>query len=154
MFGGMIMPTTWDLIVPASAPPLAGPVFSQFNVLAAKRVSSRVLPKRTLPTVGGPAVAEPFPPAMPVAVNFYAKTTLRVNLRFDGSARSAGNALGLELSVKDELGRQIADMRAYGRVIGPTKAIAKALLDLKTISLAQRKKYVVRTKEGELFDML
>ena len=154
IFGGMIMPTTWDLIVPASAPPLGGPVFSQFNVPAAKRVSSRVLAKRTLPTVGGPAVAEPFPPAMPVVVNFYAKTTLRVNLRFDGSARSAGDALGLELRAKDELGGQIADMRAYGRVIGPTKAITEAVFDLKTISLAQRKKYVLRTKEGELFDIL
>jgi hypothetical protein len=154
IFGGMIMPTTWDLIVPASAPPLAGPVFSQFNVPTAKRVSTRVLPKRSLPTVGGPALEEPFPPAMPVVVNFYAKTTLRVNLRFDGSARSAGDALSLELRAEDELGGKIADMRAYGRIIGPTKAIAQAFLDRKTIPLNQRKKYVKRNEEGEFFDEL
>jgi hypothetical protein len=39
IFGGMIMPTPWDLIIPASSPPLAGPVFSQFNVRAEKRIS-------------------------------------------------------------------------------------------------------------------
>jgi hypothetical protein len=91
---------------------------------------------------------------MPVVVNFYAKTTLRVNLRFDDSARSAGDALSLELRARDELGGKIGDMRAYGRVIGPTNAITKAFLDRKTISLAQRKKYIVRTKEGDLFDEL
>ncbi len=154
IFGGMIMPTTWDLIVPASAPPLAGPVFSQFDVATAKRVSTRVLPKRTLPTVGGPALEEPFPPAMPVVVNLYAKTTLRVNLRFDARARFAGDALGLELRVEDDLGGKVADMRAYGRVIGPTRAIAKAFLDRETIPFDQRKKYLLRTEDGEFFDEL
>ena len=154
MFGGMIMPTTWDLIVPASAPPLAGPVFAQYNVPKAKRVSTRVLASRTLPTVGGPAVAKPFPPAMPVVVNFYAKTTLHVGLQFDGSPRFAGDALSLKLRVKDEDGGQIQDMRAYGRVIAPGSPIGAAFRDQKTISLALRKKYVLRTGEGVLFDEL
>ena len=154
IFGGMIMPTTWDLIVPANSPPLAGPIFSQFNVSRAKQVSSRVLPKRTLPTVGGPAIAEPFPPAMPVVVNFYAKTTLRVNLQFDGKARTAGDALGLQLYAFDDLGGKIADTRAYGRVIGPTGAISKAFLDRKTIPFERRKEYIVKTEEGEHFDVL
>src|SRR5262245_31652649 len=53
VFGGMIMPTTWDLVVPSSAPPLAGSVFAQHNMPKAQRISPRVLASRTLPTVGG-----------------------------------------------------------------------------------------------------
>ncbi len=154
VFGGMIMPTTWDLIVPSSAPPLAGPVFAQYNVPKAQRVSPRVLASRTLPTVGGPAVAKPFPPAIPVVVNFYAKTTLRVGLQFDGSPRFAGDALTLTLRVKDDDGGQVQHMRAYGRVIGPGSQIGAAFRDRKTISIAQRKKYVLRTAEGDRFDEL
>jgi hypothetical protein len=154
VFGGMIMPTTWDLIVPSSAPPLAGPVFAQYNVPKAKRVSPRVLAGRTLPTVGGPAVAEPFPPAMPFVVNFFARTTLHVGLQFEGSPRFAGDAMKLRLRAKDEYGGRIQDARAYGRVIAPGSQIGAAFRDLKTISLAQRKKFVLRTGEGELFDEL
>ena len=154
VFGGMIMPTTWDLIVPASAPALTGPVYAQYNVPKAKRVSTRVLASRTLPSVGGPAVAAPFPPAMPVVVNFYAKTTLHVGLQFAGSPRFAGDDLKLTLRVKDHDGGQIREPRAYGRLVAPGGPIGAAFRDLKTISLAQRKRYVVRTEEGELFDEL
>jgi hypothetical protein len=45
-------------------------------------------------------------------------------------------------------------MRAYGRVIAPGRQIGAAYLDQKTISLAQRKAYVLRTGEGMLFDEL
>ena len=120
----------------------------------AKRVSTRVLANRTLPTVGGPVLEKPFPPAIPVVVNFYAKTTLHVGLRFEGSPRFAGDALRLTLGVRDDDGGQIQDMRAYGRVIAPGSPIGAAFRDRKTISLAQRKKYVLRTGEGVLFDEL
>jgi hypothetical protein len=87
-------------------------------------------------------------------VNFYAKTTLQVGLQFDGSPRFAGDALRATLRVKDDEGGRIQDMRAYGRVIAPGRPIGAAFRDHKTISLAQRRKYVLRTGEGVLFDEL
>ena len=154
VFGGMIMPTTWDLIVPASAPPLVGPVFARYDLPKAQRVSTRVLPNYTFPTVGGPAVEEPFPPAMPVVVNFYAKTTLRANLSFADSPRFAGDALQLEFLVRDQGGGRIQDMRAYGRLIAPGSQVGAAWLDLDTIPLARREAYALRTEDGVLFDEL
>jgi hypothetical protein len=94
------MPTTWDLIVPSSAPPLAGPVYAQYNVAKTQRVSPRVLAGRTLPTMGGPAVAKPFPPVVPFVLNFFARTTVHVGLQFEGSPRFAGDALKLRLRAK------------------------------------------------------
>lgn len=154
VFGGMIMPTTWDLIVPVSAPPLAGPVFAQYNLPKAKRVSTRVLAARTLPTVGGPSIAKPFPNAVPVVVNCYAKTRLHVDLQFAGDPRFAGDELRLTLRVKDDDGGRVRDMRAYGRLVAPGSSLATVLGDRKTISIAARKNYVVRTGEGVLFDEL
>jgi hypothetical protein len=91
---------------------------------------------------------------MPVVVNFYAKTTLHVGLQFDGSPRFAGDALRLRLRAWDEDGGQIHETRAYGRVIGPSDQLRAAFRDRKTISLTQRRKYVLRTAEGDLFDEL
>ena len=80
-----------------SAPPVVGPVFSQFNLAANKRVSARLL-KQRISTIGAPVV-EPdehgvLPASSPVVVNIYAKTSLRIDFRLAEPARWAGDVCG------------------------------------------------------------
>lgn len=156
--GGMAMINTWDMLVPAGAPPLRGPVFAHFDRPAAKRISPRMIPSPSrLPTaLGGPVFedASEASEASAIQVGIYMRTTLRVDARLDADQRFAGAPLRLRVSVEDGLGGTIEQSRVLGRLIAPRVSAGRALRDVDTVPLAAREKFRVQVEGVTRFDLL
>ena len=155
--GGMLMHSLFDLMLPVSAPPVVGPVFSQFNLAANKRVSARLL-KQHISTIGAPVV-EPdehgvLPASSPVVVNIYAKTSLRIGFRFAEPARWAGDRLLAAVEFADPDGGIFTRLKARARLVAPRISMAAAFLDHDTIPVKDRKKFIRRSGDRDRFDEL
>lgn len=150
---GMLMPSKWDQMIHAAAPPVVGPVFAQFDLPAAKRVSTRTLRQSKFPAIGAPVLSEPTTPSQ-VAVNIYARTAMRVDLRLLTEARFAGTPIEVALDFEDPGGGTFTKVRALARLIAPSRPVGAAILDHKTIPVAERKAFVVEDHDGVRFDEL
>ncbi|HWB74507.1 MAG TPA: tyrosinase family protein [Nannocystaceae bacterium] len=158
LLGGMAMINTWDMLVPAGAPPLRGPVFAQFDRPMKERLSVRLLPSASVfrSALGGPVLEDPADArhASAVQIGIYMHTTLHVHARFDGDARFAGAPLRLSVEVDETLGAKIDDLRVLGRLIAPRFSPGAALRDLDTVPLAAREKLRIDDEGVARFDQL
>jgi hypothetical protein len=156
--GSMAMQTRFDLMLPSSAPPVVGPLFAQFNVPSARRVSTRLLKERAFASLGAPVLEpdhhgrRPLPSAL--VVNVHARTTLRAHLDLQASAKLAGQPVTAVLRFDDTGGGSFTRMRAQARLVAPGARVGAAFLDTRTIPLADRKKYLSRGGGRERFDEL
>ena len=150
---GMLMPSKWDQMIHAAAPPVVGPVFAQFDLSAAKRVSTRTMPQGRFPAIGAPVLGEPAVPSH-MAVNIYTRTAMQVDLRLSSAAPYAGYPIEVVLALADPGGGTFSQVRALARLIAPGRSVSEAFRDTRTIPLDERKRFVIEDADGVRFDEL
>ena len=151
---GMVMFSPWQALIPTGAPPVRGPLFSRVKLQDKLRPTQRL----SLPTAGNfaqPLEGVTVPPteqAGSVAVDVYAKTSLRVGLDVDPSVGAAGDAISLKVRIESPQKGSFRDVITVGRLISPGFSIGNLIADATIIPLRERQKFEdVRTG---LFDEL
>jgi hypothetical protein len=141
----MIMPSVHDLLAPAGAPPVRGPIYLRFNQPVSKRPPARVLPGRpahrlalTLPApsvrIGGDPCA--------LSVQIYHRTTLAPRLEVIAAEPFAGADFDVALHLNAPPGGKLSEVTTAARLVAPAFSIGQAFADLQTNPVSERKRYV------------
>lgn len=137
----MFMATDMERLFPVGARPVRGPVFAQAALPVRSRKSARILPasqargRAVVPVTGANASRDD---ASTVAVNVYARSTLRIGLRLDRESLVAGRDLAVRLEATDIGGARVSGLTAFGRLVAPGFSVGNLLLDTKAVPIAKR----------------
>jgi tyrosinase-like protein len=153
----MFMPSRWDLLLPAGAPPVRGPLYTRAALPPAKRSAVRLLRgPQGGPILGGNQGVSTLDTdeACAVAVNVYAKPSLDLALALEARRPFAGADLLLSLELSDRAGRKIDVDGAVARLVAPAHSLGNALADAKTIPPRNRRKYLRKDTPAPSLDLL
>jgi len=150
----MVMPNTWELLVPVGAPPLRGPLYTRFDQPAAKRPAVRALaPRAGAPLLLSAGINSPaIDAASTLAVNVFARGSLSTRLVPQVREPFAGSMVELVLSVEDLGQGQVKSLEVNGRLVAPGFSLGNVFADVQTIPLAKRKKYLSEREGRTVFD--
>ncbi|MEO7305907.1 MAG: tyrosinase family protein, partial [Ferruginibacter sp.] len=130
----MIMPSISDLILPAGAPPVRGPLYSRIFQTPAQRLPVRAIsgkPAHTL-AMGLPGItATSNEPPCAVAINIYNKASHQVVLNSTVKAAFAGEDIHLSLHLTDKAGGSFSINTIVARLVAPNHSLGNALADIK-----------------------
>ena len=142
----------WHAALPTGALPVRGPVFAwatsptkartalrnvlNMSVLAGKELGLRVRPSGDKASM--------------VSVHVFAKTSAKASMVAIPTRPYAGADIDIRLDLGLPAGGELVDLRVVGRMVAPRFSLGAAYADLKTIPLADRKRF---QKDG-VFDEL
>jgi hypothetical protein len=148
----MYMATGADLLTPAGAPPVRGPLYAKLLQSPDQRRPVRSLASAAPHHLAGPRVAlQGGAKGAPcsLAVNIYHNTPLKTQLTPAGKPRFAGDALTIDLDVA---GVKVEAINIAARLLAPAYSLGNLFADTQTITREERKKYVIRDDSGARFD--
>lgn len=139
------MPNIADLLVPAGAPPLRGPLYARHNQPLAKRQAVRAVrggPSHSLVAgISGLSSGHRTDPCA-LAVDIYARSRIKATLEVEHASHTVGDDVVLRLRLNDIGVGVFSDPLVIGRLIAPAYSTGNAFADLDTIPVAARRKYL------------
>lgn len=139
------MPNIADLLVPAGAPPLRGPLYARHNQPLAKRRAVRAVPggpSHSLAAgISGLSSGHRTDPCA-VAVDIYALSRIKATLEVEHASHTVGDDIVMRLRLSDIGVGVFSDPLVIGRLIAPAYSTGNAFADLDTIPVAARRKYL------------
>lgn len=155
----MQMPGLGDLLLPAGAPPIRGPIYMRAFQSPLQRLAVRTTPGRPahglVNGLSGISALHPDIPPCAVAVQIYGRSTLKARLSVDLAAPHAGEDFTLRLHLGDLAGGHFDTPFVAARLIAPGHSTGNAFADLETIPPKARSKYLsTRDNQTGRFDHL
>ena len=145
----MLMPSTWEMLIPAGAPPLLGPMFTRAGSRA------KMTPIRALaPTA---TMKQPFPQpsssgniddACALSVSIFARPLVSTEVVSVTRAPIAGSPIDVRVTLNDLGVGELQRMEVIGRLVAPTFSIGNAVADFKTVPARARRKHQVPRGDG------
>ncbi len=149
----MFMPALNDMLFPAGARPVRGPVFAQLNYSAEQRLTMRVqAPQKD--------ILHPFPVTgvngdrsdpSTVAVNIYGKSSLYITMHTNAKELFAGENIAVRLEANDFIGATVSDVTAIGRLVAPNFSIGNILSSKEGREVFNPKDHILKTEGGHYF---
>jgi hypothetical protein len=152
----MFMPSGWDLLLPQGAPPVKGPAYPRAFLPPSRRTAVRLQPPVAGQSLLAGTQGVSVPPVDPcsVAVNVYARSTIRTRLIPTVKAPFAGQDIEIALEVDDAVPAEFDNLSLLGRLVAPAHSLGNAFADLRTTPAASRRKYLAPDNPAAPFDQV
>jgi hypothetical protein len=140
----MIMSYIQDLLLPVSAPPIKGPLYSRYNQPVNKRAVPRILPGKLPHRLAGGLDApgsENTENPCALSIQVYHRTTFKPKLNVRNSTLYAGDDILLSLDLNTPEVLKVRDVITASRLIAPMFCAGNFFADLDTIPMGRREKY-------------
>ncbi|WP_051189604.1 tyrosinase family protein [Daejeonella oryzae] len=140
----MIMPHIQDLLLPISAPPLKGPLYSRYNQPVNNRPVSRIIPGKLNHRLAGGLAApstQNINDPCAVSIQIYHKTTFKPKLTIRNSTLFTGDDIVIHLDLNTPEVLNTKEVISVARLIAPLFSAGNFFADRETIPMDRREKY-------------